>query len=81
MRLDEAEHWLGTRWQGPATTVGGHIVAALGRLPVQGESLTIDRVNVTVTDMGSTAVQWIVAEPQPEREEILGNDSVDEETG
>jgi putative hemolysin len=68
MRLDEAEHWLGTRWDGPATTLGGHITEALRRLPVEGESLTIDGIHVTVSEMGPTAVLWIVVQPRAEAE-------------
>jgi len=60
MGLDEAEPWLGARWQGPATTVGGHVVARLGRLPDMGERLEIDGIDVTVTEMGPTAVRWVV---------------------
>lgn len=63
MRLDEAAHWLGTRWQGPAATVGGHITATLRRLPVEGDRLDIDGVTVTVTEMSTTAVSWVVAVP------------------
>src|SRR5690606_8562936 len=51
LRLDEAEPWLGTRWEGPATTVGGHVAATLGRLPDEGARLEIDGVGVTVTEV------------------------------
>jgi putative hemolysin len=64
MSLDEAERWLGTRWEGSASTVGGHIIAHLRRLPVQGESLEIDGVFVTVIDMGATAVRFVVVKPK-----------------
>jgi putative hemolysin len=65
MRLDEAADWLPTRWDGPATTVGGHIVDTLRRMPVEGESLEIDAAVVTVTEMGPTAVRWVVVKPRP----------------
>lgn len=64
LRRAGVEHWLQTRWDGPAKTVGGHVVAALGRLPVAGEQLEIDGVQLTVTDMGPTTVRWIVAWPR-----------------
>ncbi len=68
MRLDEAEHWLGKRWEGPATTVGGHVTTVLGRLPVEGDSLDVDGVRVTVTEMGPSAVLWILVQPASELE-------------
>lgn len=66
MRLDEAAHQLGARWRGPAITVGGHITAALGRLPVEGDQLVLDEVRLTVTAMGATSVLWVVAVPAAE---------------
>lgn len=64
MSLDEAERWIGTRWEGSASTVGGHIIAHLRRLPVQDETLEIDGVSVTVIDMGATAVRFVVVKPK-----------------
>jgi CBS domain containing-hemolysin-like protein len=63
MGLDEAEPWLGTRWEGSAATVGGHVIAQLGRLPIEGEQLSIDGVLVTVTEMSPTTVRSIVVHP------------------
>src|SRR5688572_17648989 len=56
MSLEEAEPWLGTRWQGNSTTVGGHIVNRLGRLPQAGEHIEVDGVNLTILDMTPTTV-------------------------
>jgi CBS domain containing-hemolysin-like protein len=70
MGLDEAEPFLGARWEGPATTVGGHIVAHLGRWPVAGERLEIDGVDLTVTEMGPTAVHWVVVQPRIDGEDV-----------
>ena len=63
MRLDDAEPWLRARWAGPAATVGGHIVATLGRLPSEGELLEIDGVQLKVAEMSPTVVRWVVVEP------------------
>ena len=63
LRLDDAEAWLPVRWTGSAATVGGHVVNALGRLPSAGERLDIDGASVTVTEMGRTAIRWIVVHP------------------
>lgn len=64
LRREEAERWLGARWDSAAATVGGHVVAALGRLPSQGEQVSIDGVEVTITDMSPRAVRWVVIHPR-----------------
>ncbi|NLE85902.1 MAG: HlyC/CorC family transporter [Myxococcales bacterium] len=64
LTLDEAEPWIGARWEGSSATVGGHILAHLGRWPTEGETLEIDGVDVTVTEMSPTAVRWVVARPR-----------------
>lgn len=70
MMLDEAEPWLGRRWEGHAATVGGHVIAQLGRLPAKGERLEIDGINVIVKELGPrTTVRWLVAQPWVEPEE------------
>jgi putative hemolysin len=81
MRLDEAAAWLPTRWDGPATTVGGHIIDTLRRMPVEGESLDIDAVRVTVTEMSPTAVRWVVVQPSPGRQHNTTGSSQSDETG
>jgi magnesium and cobalt exporter, CNNM family len=40
MRLDQAETWLGLRWQGEAETLGGHVMEVLGHIPEEGECLS-----------------------------------------
>lgn len=66
MKLDDAEPWLQTRWVSSAATVGGHIVAALGRLPVEGEQVELDGVVATIAEMSPVAVRWIVVVPRPQ---------------
>jgi putative hemolysin len=79
MGLDEAAPWLGARWQGSATTIGGHVVAHLGRLPTQGETAVIDGVEVTVSEMGPTAVRaLLVRPPKPEDALALHSGSMEE---
>lgn len=48
MRLAEAAPWIGTRWRGRTSTVGGHVVDMLGHFASSGETVTIDGVEVTV---------------------------------
>lgn len=75
LTLDEAEPWLGARWEGSATTVGGHIVAHLGRWPTEGETLEIEGVEITVTEMSPTAVRWILVRPRHEASEPGSQDA------
>jgi CBS domain containing-hemolysin-like protein len=75
MRLDEAAAWLPTRWEGPATTVGGHIIDTLRRLPVEGESLEIAGLRVTIAEMSPTAVRWVVVQPAPAAERLANGPS------
>jgi putative hemolysin len=63
MPLDVAEPWLGTRWEGAAATVGGHIVNRVGRLPVQGERFVIDGLDTTILEMSPMAVLWVLVQP------------------
>lgn len=68
MGLGEAENWLGTRWEGTAATLGGHIVMRLGRMPQQGEELDVDGVGVKIVEMSPNAVRFIEVEPRPQRD-------------
>lgn len=77
MRLDDAEPWLGTSPDSTAATVGGHIIAHLGRFPHQGERLHLDGTSVTVTEMGSTAIRWVVVHPRASLDSR--DESVDQE--
>jgi CBS domain containing-hemolysin-like protein len=63
MGLLEAEPWLTRQWSGAASTIGGHIVAHLGRLPNEGECVDIDGVRATITEMSPTGVRWVVLKP------------------
>lgn len=75
MGLDEAEVWLGTRWEGPASTLGGHVVAHLGRIPAEGEQLKIDGVDLTVAEKSPTTVRWVVVHPQHPSERPPADDA------
>lgn len=81
MGLDEAEPWLGVRWEGSAATLGGHILSRLGRLPHEGESLEIDGLGVTITEMSPTAVRWIVVRPAARAATESGPTEAPEEPG
>ena len=63
MRVDEADEWLGVRWQGESDTLSGIIVERLGHLPVRGDQLVISGVPVEVEAVDSMVVMWLVARP------------------
>jgi len=65
MPLDVAEPWLGTRWEGPAATVGGHIVNSLGHLPSAGDCVVVDGIETTILEMSPMAVLWVLVQPRP----------------
>ncbi len=63
LRLDEAEPWIGTLWEGEADTVGGRVVEELGHLPDAGERVAIDGVEVEVETVEHHAVTSVIATP------------------
>lgn len=63
MRVDEAEPWLGLRWSGEATTIGGQVMEAFGRLPAVGDRLVIEGVEVEVEQMAGHAIVSVLAWP------------------
>jgi CBS domain containing-hemolysin-like protein len=48
LSLADAPEWLGRRWRSEAHTVAGHVIRALKRLPLQGERVHVDGVDVEV---------------------------------
>lgn len=64
MGVDEAQGWLGARWQGPAATIAGHIIEQLGRLPNEGESFELDGIRLRIDEMGPTTVRWVIVHPR-----------------
>jgi putative hemolysin len=56
IRASAAETWLGETWEGSAATLGGMIVDKLGRLPLKGETIELNGSEITVLEVGPTAV-------------------------
>lgn len=69
LRVDEAEPWLGVRLSGEATTLGGQVMEAFGRLPAVGESVVIDGVTLEVERMSGHAIVSVLATPVRAEEE------------
>jgi CBS domain containing-hemolysin-like protein len=70
LRLDEAHAWTGASWEGyEAVTVGGRVVAELGRIPVGGERVRINGVAVEVERVEGQTVVAVLATPLPSEPE------------
>ena len=63
MRLDEAEPWIGTLWEGESDTVGGRVLEAFGHLPDVGATVVIDGVHVEVEQVVDRTVASVLATP------------------
>jgi CBS domain containing-hemolysin-like protein len=71
MLLHEVAAWVGEGWEGDADTIGGLVMARLGRMPRPGDHLTIDGIAVEVEGVARHAVTSILVQPpgQAETEE------------
>jgi len=65
VRLDIAAPWVGVLWEADAYTVSGLVMERLGRLPVLGDRLTVDGVEITVEKMRGRAIESLVVRPRP----------------
>ena len=61
MPVDHAAAALRTMWETDAATVGGLVTAALGHLPVSGETVRIGDYEIEVERVAERAVETIVA--------------------
>jgi len=67
LRLDEASTWTGRAWRHPdVTTLGGYIVAHIGRIPRAGESVTLDGLAVTIERVENRAIASLVVSGGPD---------------
>jgi Mg2+/Co2+ transporter CorC len=61
MPADHAATALKTTWETEAATVGGLVTAALGHLPVAGETVRIGDFELEVERVAERAVETVVA--------------------
>jgi len=61
MAVMDAAAALDAPFETDATTVGGYVTAALGRLPVPGDTVTIDGYSFTVERVTDRAIDSVVA--------------------
>jgi Mg2+/Co2+ transporter CorC len=60
MSVDDAAALLRTTWETEATTVGGMVTAALGHLPLPGETATLGEYEFEVERVAERAVETVV---------------------
>ena len=71
MRLDEVEQWTGVHWEGNVDTIGGYITEILGHLPVSGEHLNIDGIELEIEEISHRAIVSILVKPVSSSQEEL----------
>jgi CBS domain containing-hemolysin-like protein len=67
MAVDDAAILLNTEFETDATTVGGLVTAALGRLPAPGDTIAIDGYEFEVERVANRAPESVLARPVPAR--------------
>ncbi len=62
-RLELAAPWIGVLWEAESYTISGLVMERLGRLPVQGDQLTVDGVEIEVERMRGRAIESLLVRP------------------
>jgi CBS domain containing-hemolysin-like protein len=63
MAVDDAATLLNTEWETDTTTIGGLVTAALGRLPVPGDTVTLGDYEFIVERVADRAAESVFAKP------------------
>jgi magnesium and cobalt transporter len=68
MRVEDAESYLGSSWEGEAATVGGMVMELIGRLPVPGEKANAGGAEIEVEKLDGRRVASVLVRPAPKPE-------------
>ena len=68
--LAEARRWLDTAWESESDTIAGYLMQILGRLPAEGEHVTIDGVRMEVERLRGRVPGTLLVTRRPESKEI-----------
>jgi len=63
MAVDDAATLLNTEWDSEATTIGGLVTAALGRLPAPGDTVTVGEYEFDVERVADRVAESVLARP------------------
>jgi CBS domain containing-hemolysin-like protein len=67
--LVEAQRWLETTWESDADTIAGYVMQVLGRMPVEGDQLTIDGIRIEVGRLRGRVPGTLLITPRHESSE------------
>ncbi len=68
MPVDEAQSWLGVSIQGPAETIGGHVLHHLERLPAAGERHSVGNLDIEVERVSTNMIISLLIQPIPNQQ-------------
>ena len=68
MPLADLQGWLATSWESDAATIAGHVMQTLGRMPVEGDRLTIDGILIEVERLQGRVPGTLLITPRGERD-------------
>lgn len=63
--LEDAARVTGHEWRSEATTVAGHVITVIERIPSAGERLDVDGIDVEIERMDGPAIASVIVTPQP----------------
>jgi putative hemolysin len=63
MAVDDAAALLNTSWDADASTIGGLVTSALGRLPATGDRVTVGEYELEVERVADRAIETLLASP------------------
>lgn len=66
MLLADAQAFLSATWESDADTLAGHVMEALGRMPVPGDHVTVDGVRIEVERLHGRVPGTLLVTPKPE---------------